>query len=117
MDFQAYFNPDSQLVEALGISDNPSSPEYLQFLPKVLQATAESEGDSEVVYPLLRANLDKLDDNFHAVLQSWAKAKLSENAKSSAAEYLASVIGELGNLIQQFPLGNKTANVEISLAS
>ncbi|MDE5070351.1 MAG: hypothetical protein O4806_00100, partial [Trichodesmium sp. St5_bin8] len=64
----------SQLAELLEISEfssstHYSSAEYLNFLREVLRATAESKGDSKVVYPLLQQNLDKLDDNFADILR------------------------------------------------
>ncbi|GEM_PF-4953664 len=43
--------------------------EYFNFLRQVLQATAESKGNPEVVYQLLQANLDKLDDKFAQFLR------------------------------------------------
>ena len=50
----------------------------LDFLIQVLRVTAESNGDSKVVYPLLQQNLDKLDDNFADLLRNWATATFSE---------------------------------------
>jgi len=38
--------------------------DYLSFLMEVLQATADSNANPQAIYPLLQANLDKLDDNF-----------------------------------------------------
>jgi CHAT domain-containing protein len=105
----------SQPVEVLAIFANPQFQDYLQFLAEVLQATNESEDNPQVVYPLLAANQDKLDDNFIAALQNWAKATLPK-VEPSQARSIAIDIGKFGNLIQQFPLGNKAANMEISLA-
>ncbi|NER86019.1 MULTISPECIES: tetratricopeptide repeat protein [unclassified Moorena] len=107
----------SELLEILGISEtpssaNPSCQDYLQFLTEVLLATDNSDSNPKVVYPLLGANLDKLDDNFIDILQTWASAKFSE----AQAEYIAKVIWEFSNLIQQFPLGNKANNIEIAIA-
>ena len=87
---------------------------YLQFLLEVLQATAESQGNPQVVYPLLEANTDKLNFNFAQLLQVWA-TKTLEEAEPDAKQFLAGVIGEFSNLIQQFPLGNKADNVEIAI--
>ena len=94
----------------------PSQEEYLQFLMKILRATRDSQGDPEVVYPLLAANQDKLDDNFIAVLQGWAKATLPE-MEASQAEGIAIDIGTFATLIGECPAGNKAANIEISLTS
>ena len=109
----------SQLAEFLEISENPNSvyqlsQDYVEFLAEVLQATAESNGNSEVIYPILQANLNKLDNNFIAVLQNWAEAKLSQ-VESSVAEYIARVIAHFSELIQNFPLDNKMMNVEIAI--
>ena len=87
---------------------------YLQFLSEVLQATAESEGNPQVVYPLLAANIDKLNLTFAQLLQVWATNTLKE-AEPDAKQFFAEVIGNFSNLIQQFPLGNKADNMEIAI--
>ena len=94
---------------------NPSFQDYLQFLEEVLEATHNSNGDPKVVYPLLQANLDKLDDNFIDILQNWTSAKLSE-AQSETAEYIANTIWNFSYLISNFRLGNKANNMEIAIA-
>ena len=116
----------SQLSEELDIALNGNTPEpetplnqanfdtYLQFLSKVLQATAESKGNPQVVYPLLAANTDKLNLTFVKLLQLRATNTLEE-AEPDAKQFFAGVIGEFSNLIQQFPLGNKPDNVEIAI--
>ncbi|MBW4588525.1 MAG: tetratricopeptide repeat protein [Aetokthonos hydrillicola CCALA 1050] len=90
-------------------------PVYLEFLLQVLQATSESNGDPQVVYPLLEENIEKLDYILPEVLQSWAKDKLAE-VETDTAEYIAGVIGNFSNLIGQFPLGDKASNMEIAIA-
>ncbi len=116
----------SQLSEYLNIPLEENTPEaetpvseadretYLQFLLEVLQATAESTGNPQVVYPLLAANTDKLNLTFANLLQAWATTTIAE-AEPETAQFLAAVIVELGNLIQQFPLGNKANNMEIAI--
>ncbi|MFM7371611.1 MAG: tetratricopeptide repeat protein, partial [Sphaerospermopsis kisseleviana] len=116
----------SQLSEYLNIPLEENTPEaetpvseadretYLQFLLEVLQATAKSEGNPQVVYPLLAANTDKLNLTFANLLQAWATTTIAE-AEPETAQFLAAVIAELGNLIQQFPLGNKANNMEIAI--
>ncbi|BAZ75716.1 TPR repeat-containing protein [Aulosira laxa NIES-50] len=87
---------------------------YYQFLMEVLQATADSSGNSQVVYPLLAKNTDKLDGVLAEILRRWGTNRLGE-AKADEAEYLAAVIDEFSNLIQQFPLGSKASNMEIAI--
>ncbi|NET68504.1 MAG: CHAT domain-containing protein [Moorea sp. SIO1G6] len=86
----------------------------VNFLLQVLQATAESNSDAQVVYPLLKANTDKLDDRLAELLRVVATTILAE-AEADQAEYLAAVIGNFSNLIQQFPLGDKASTMEIAI--
>ncbi|MEH2321033.1 hypothetical protein [Nostoc sp.] len=112
----------SQLREALNLDnkiDLQSLSEeeieaYYQFLMEVLQATADSNGNSQVVYPLLVTNTDKLDGVLAEILRRWGTNRLGE-AKANEAEYLAAVIVGFSNLIQQFPLGSKASNMEIAI--
>ncbi|HLP91692.1 MAG TPA: CHAT domain-containing protein [Nostocaceae cyanobacterium] len=96
----------------------PSSEEdidiYGQFLQEVLQATAESGGDAQVVYPLLAANTDKLNDTFTRILQVWATTTLAQ-AEADTAKSIVAVILTFSNLIQEFPLGNKASNMELAI--
>jgi tetratricopeptide (TPR) repeat protein len=92
---------------------NPEA--YRHFVLELLNTMRQSEGDPQVMYPLLQANLDKLNDSFAQVLhilgsESFHKVT-PENAQSVAA-----TIHDFGNLIQQFPLGNRANNIEIAIA-
>jgi tetratricopeptide (TPR) repeat protein len=87
---------------------------YRDFLIEVLQATEESGADSQVVYPLLEANLDKLDDKFAQALRSWATATLAK-LEPEQAQGIVEDIGNFSNRIQKFPLGNRASNLEIAI--
>ncbi|MEQ9357049.1 hypothetical protein [Coleofasciculus chthonoplastes] len=59
----------NQLGELLGLSASTATPGVqLRFLMQVLQATSDSRGNPQVVYPLLQKNLHLLDDNFARIL-------------------------------------------------
>ncbi|MBO1061487.1 MAG: tetratricopeptide repeat protein, partial [Aphanizomenon flos-aquae CP01] len=115
----------SQLSEELDIALNGNTPEpetplnqanfdtYLLLL-EVLQATVESQGNPQVVYPLLAANTDKLNLTFVKLLQVWATKTLAE-AEPDAKQFFAAVIGNFSNLIREFPLGNQADNIEIAI--
>jgi CHAT domain-containing protein len=112
-----------QLSEALGLSSStPSSsslsnPEsQLDFLLQVLQATSDSDGEPQGVYPLLEKNLEQLDANFPQVLQAWATHRLSE-VEPDIASSIAGFIFDFSKLIQQFPLGSRANNLEIAIAA
>ncbi len=96
-------------VDKAGLADR------FLFLLEVLQATDDSDANPEVIYPLLAANIDKLDDAFTAILQQWATTTLAE-AETDTATSLAVDIVNFSNLIQQFPLGSKVSNMEIAIA-
>jgi tetratricopeptide (TPR) repeat protein len=88
---------------------------YHDFLIEVLQATEESGADSQVVYPLLEANQEKLDENFAKVLRDWLTATLPE-VEPEQAYGIAAAVGNFSHLIQQFPHGNQSNNIEIAIA-
>ncbi|WP_293096514.1 CHAT domain-containing tetratricopeptide repeat protein [Moorena sp. SIO3I6] len=86
----------------------------LDFILQVLQATADSNGDAQIIYPLLAANTDKLDDRLAEQWRDWATSKLAQ-AEADEAKFIAAVIGNFSNLIQQFPLGDKASTMEIAI--
>jgi tetratricopeptide (TPR) repeat protein len=88
---------------------------YRDFLIEVLQATEESSADPQVVYPLLEANQDKLDENFANVLRDWLTATLPE-VEPEQAYGIAAVVGNFSHLIQHFEYGNESSNIEIAIA-
>ena len=91
-----------------------TSDAQLNFLRQVLQATADSNGDAQVVYRLLEENIDKLNGRLAEKLRDWATSKLAE-AKPDDAEYLAAFIVLFSSLIQQLPLGDKASKIEIAI--
>ncbi|MGQ4647386.1 CHAT domain-containing protein [Lyngbya aestuarii] len=90
-------------------------PAYRQFLIEVLQATADSEGDARVIYPLLADNTAYLHRTLAELLRYWATTTLPER-QPDEARFIAGVIGNFSDLIQNFPLGDKASNMEIAIA-
>ncbi|OUL33821.1 hypothetical protein BV375_06395, partial [Nostoc sp. 106C] len=87
---------------------------YFQFLMEVLQATENSMGNCQVVYPLLAKNIGKLDGALAEILRCWG-TNILRKAQADEAEYLAAVIVEFSNIIKQFPWANKASNMEIAI--
>ncbi|OQW90663.1 MAG: hypothetical protein BWK78_06470, partial [Thiotrichaceae bacterium IS1] len=85
----------------------------IQFLRQVLQEISDTNTDPQVIYPLLQANMDKLDDNFAYLLQMWATTTLPTLSANHAAN-IANVIYSFSNLIRDFP-GDKATNMEIAI--
>lgn len=119
-------NLAGQLMGAYGNTPLPTSPistsssvsqseSQRRFLLRVLQATHESQGNPQVVYPLLQGNLDLLDDNFAQVLKNYATATFS-TVNLDTAHARAVAILSFSNMIGQFPLGKRAINLEIAIA-
>ncbi|NET84687.1 MAG: CHAT domain-containing protein [Moorea sp. SIO1F2] len=111
----------TQLAEGLGLSSTsftfsqlPTANSQLNFLMEVLRATKKSNGNPQVVYPLLQTNLDQLDDNLAVLLRDWATAKLAE-VEPELARRIAIDIVNFSNRIQEFPLGSRATNLEIAM--
>lgn len=89
--------------------------EYLVFLDEIYQATSESNSDPQVVYPLLAANLDKLNDDFAGLLRRVVTDTLSQ-VEPEQAQSIAAVIGNFSDLMREFPQGDRASNLEIAIA-
>src|SRR4028119_758401 len=87
---------------------------YRDFLLQILQVTQDSKGDQRVVYPLLFANLNKLDENLVEILYNEAMARLSE-VELEQAQTIAGDINNFSILIGNFPLGSRATNLEIAI--
>ncbi len=108
----------SQLAQLLGLEPEANSADgesQFNFLMTVFQAIADSSGNPQVVYPLFQANLPLLDEQLISVLTVWHQATFAE-VDEGDKQFFTAVISEFANLIQQFPLGSRLANLEIAIA-
>lgn len=87
----------------------------LNFLLQVLWTTAESNGNTRIIYPLLQANLELLDNNFAELLRSWTTDTL-QRQEPEQYQLLISIVINFCNRIKDFPLGNQANNLEIAIA-
>ncbi|WP_083389727.1 CHAT domain-containing tetratricopeptide repeat protein [Trichormus sp. NMC-1] len=83
-----------------------------QFLEQLLQATSESNGESQAVYQILENNLNKLDEQFIQHLQRLED--VFREIPSGQAIQIAAIILSLSNLIREFPQGDKAINLKIA---
>ena len=98
------------------VRSTPTPQEYLSFLMEVLQATSDnSDVNRQVVYPILKQNIDKLDLNFAQILQTAATSIFTQVTSEQAASFAVDIVN-FGNLIQQFPLRRRAWNLEIRIA-
>ncbi|AFY59223.1 hypothetical protein Riv7116_6910 [Rivularia sp. PCC 7116] len=91
-----------------------SSQNYLDFLGEVLRTISKTNGNAKVVYPLLAANLDKLNTHFAQVIEDWVKETVEKVQPSITHSVLVDIVN-FSVLIQQFSLGNKADNLEIAI--
>ncbi|WP_293156828.1 MULTISPECIES: CHAT domain-containing protein [unclassified Microcoleus] len=113
---QSVANQILHLVEKPSITESPQDLHYLHFLLEVLQLVSDTDADLRVVYQFLQSNLDKLDVKLSDTLREWATTLLSEST-ADKAEAVASIICNFGNLIQQFPLGSRSVNIELAIVA
>lgn len=83
-----------------------------KFLEQLLQATSESNGESQAVYRILENNLKKLDEQFVQQLQRLED--VFGEIPSGQAIQIASTILSFSNLIREFPQGDKAINLRIA---
>jgi tetratricopeptide (TPR) repeat protein len=88
--------------------------DQLLFLLKILQSIHDVGCDADIIYPLLKQNLELLNEGIIEVLKNWADSKFAE-IEEYERELIALNIGNFGVLIHDFPLGNRSINLEIEI--
>ena len=101
-------------VQLSTLFSDASATDYRSFLVEVLQATSDSQGNPQVVYPILQRNQNLLDNNFARLLQDRATATFSQ-ANPDELAAIAGLILNLSTHIQEFPLGSRANNIEIAI--
>ena len=106
-----------QVAQVLGVvagnSGGAASGEARGFLSEILQLVAQTQGDSAQVYAFLRASLARLDEALLTALPEVFQALIQQNDPT----LIAAVFGTFGNLINQFPLGQRWLNLELGIAA
>ncbi|XGV97798.1 MAG: CHAT domain-containing protein [Leptolyngbya sp. BL-A-14] len=87
-----------------------------EFVNELMQCIAEVKGDRAQVYNFLQINLVYVDEIFLQILPI-AFSKLKAANQLEVQEFIAAIFVKFGNLIQQFPKGNRMLNLELSIAA
>ena len=111
----------SQIANFLGMNDDGDSnnfqgkisQEYANFILELFQAEAASNGDINVIYPMLAERQHLLNDRFTETLQQLTQMLIAEHPE--AIESIIVTIGKLSNHISQFPRGKRANNIEIAI--
>ncbi|NJR67844.1 MAG: hypothetical protein HC771_03625 [Synechococcales cyanobacterium CRU_2_2] len=106
-----------QVAQALGLETATSQGTDVarQFWLETLQLIVEKQFDPQQIYPVWAQQQAQFNPELLAVLPTVAAQVLVGDAEQRT--FAASVFGEFGNLIQQFPLGNRMLNLEMSIAA
>ncbi|MBD2337435.1 tetratricopeptide repeat protein [Calothrix sp. FACHB-156] len=86
----------------------------LAFLQRLLQIISESNSDTQVVYPFLAKNVEKLNEHLAEVLRLWA-TNILKKLQPDEAQLIATYISNFSILLTQFPLGSRARNIEIAI--
>ncbi|MGD1713332.1 hypothetical protein [Dapis sp. BLCC M172] len=89
--------------------------ETLPFLLEVLKSTFKSQGDPQIVYPLIVENIDLLEPHFIYILRKWAR-QIFPNICQNRAAIIANTLVNFGQIIWALPDGDSDVNLEIALA-
>ena len=86
-----------------------------QFLLKVLQLIVDNQGDAQHIYPFLEQHQDKLNPSLLQALPQIALGLMASEPEQR--EFVAFNFYVFGNLINQFPLGQRRLNLELGIAA
>jgi CHAT domain-containing protein len=118
---QSFFILVMQLVfvslwNLLRNDSEPSSNSQGAFLIKALQSIGKGKGTPEFMYSLFRDNLLLINEDLIPLLEKLHRRMFSELNEFSK-QAIAANLNIFADLIQLFPLGNRSANLEIAISS
>ncbi len=109
-----------QLSQKLGLqldtSEQNEDEESQNFFPYLLQAVADSQGDGAIVHQFLNEYLDYLNEYLLACLPQQAKLLLEREEDPDRKSWIASLLHSLAVYLFQFTRGNRSINLELSIA-
>lgn len=106
-----------QLAAQLDISNNADedvipTQDPLEYLDKIFEVIEQTQGDQQAVYVLLQ---QQAFTNAHLLSLEILWQDALEQASPKHHSSLATLFVLFGNLIQDFPLGNRSLNIELSI--
>jgi tetratricopeptide (TPR) repeat protein len=87
---------------------------YINFLQTLLETVEESDGNRQVIYPLLDNNLHLLDENLLNLLQAWGN-QTKEQVSPEETYGLAAILYYLAYAFYGFTKGNPLINLAIAV--
>ena len=107
----------AQLSQVLGLEEDSQSSQAQEdaaaFAVKIVQLIVQTRSDRAQVYEFFRANVGQLDEALLRALPDLFTMLIQQIEPAMIAE----VFVEFGNLINQFPLGYRRLNLELSIVA
>lgn len=86
-----------------------------EFLLQTLQLIVDSRGNPQQVYPIWARQQEQLNEELLAVMPE-VIAQLS-TGEEQRRTFVVAVLLDFGNLVNQFPLGTRSLNLELGIAA
>ena len=86
-----------------------------QFLLETLQLVAEKQGNSQQIYPVWAQQQVRFNEELLAAMPTVIAQLFQQNVEQQTS--IAADLVNLGNLINQFPLGTRWLNLELGIAA
>ncbi|MEM9803770.1 MAG: CHAT domain-containing protein [Cyanobacteria bacterium P01_D01_bin.56] len=102
------------LSNAIANQSDKTSQANAQFFSEVLRCIATYQTVQGSIYQFFAANIAKFNADLLEAIPT-ITTKLLANAEKEWQVYVAALIGEFGNLITQFPLGQRAINMELAI--
>jgi len=107
------------LAQALGLGLGPAATigarDARQFLLETLQLVAEKQGNSQQIYPVWAQQQVRFNEELLAAMPTVIAQLFQQNVEQQTS--IAADLVNLGNLINQFPLGTRWLNLELGIAA
>ncbi len=102
----------NKLVQDLELEEDNE----FDFFSDVLAMIGLTNGNVEAVYSRLQSDVLLLNDQLLEIIPVWSKAVFSES-NTQEKQLLASFLAIFAGMIAQFPLGRRSMNLELAIAS
>ncbi len=93
----------------------PSTRNAKGFMRSFMECVVEAKGNKTKIHQFLKSNKAKLDEKLLDALPSVFTA-LTVDRLPNERDNIAAFFGTFGNLVQEFPLGDRRLNLELSIA-
>ena len=88
----------------------------IEFLSDAIEIVEESNADSVIIHPFLKQNIHLIDENLPMIFEAWGKEVFSL-VEPELKRSIALTTVNFGVNMWEFPLGNRSMNIEVSIVA